>query len=85
MSAPKFIIGMLMVVAIVTVWSLLDAAPWGTVLLRAIAAAVILQVGYFLIVLFLVGRQPSRQLKATPAKSLQDTSAKLPGERHMPR
>lgn len=60
MSAAKFVVGMLFVVAIVTVWSILDAASWGTIALRAIICAAVLQVGYFLIVLVLVGREPAR-------------------------
>ena len=82
MSAAKFIIGMLAVVAIVTIWSVFDAAPWGTIALRAIASAVILQIGYFLVVLFLVGREPVRQPKALPVKP-EDRPAKVTGERHV--
>jgi exopolysaccharide production repressor protein len=60
MSVQKFIFGMLLVVAVVTAWSLIDGASWGTIALRMIASAILLQVGYFLVVLVLVGRERGR-------------------------
>jgi exopolysaccharide production repressor protein len=75
MSAAKFVIGMLIVVAIVTVWSLLDAAPWETVLLRAVICAVVLQLGYFLVVLVLVGREPARHAKRPDAAASKTVGA----------
>jgi exopolysaccharide production repressor protein len=66
MSAPKFAIGMLFVLAVVAVWSLMDSASWTTVLLRVVIGAVVLQVGYFLIVLAMVAkeRKPARKAAA---------------------
>lgn len=63
MSLPKFVIGLIFTVSIVAIWSCLDAVPVGTVLLRMAACAVILQLGYFLIVLAMVARS-----KPGPAK-----------------
>ncbi len=67
MSAPKFAIGMLFVITVVAVWSVLDSAPWTTVLLRAVICAVLLQVGYFLVVLGIVARKrkPVRRTHST--------------------
>jgi exopolysaccharide production repressor protein len=72
MSVPKFAIGMLFVITVVAAWSVLDSAPWTTVLLRAVICAVILQVGYFLVVLGMVARErkPSRRTHAAkPAET----------------
>ena len=67
MSLPKFVIGMLFVIVVVAVWSYLDAASIGTVLLRAVACAVILQVGYFLVVFLMVATSAPR-----PAESIRE-------------
>ncbi len=56
MSLPKFIIGMMFALAIVIGWSYFDGASPGTILLRAILCAVIIQAGYFLLVFAMVGR-----------------------------
>ncbi|MDG4873637.1 exopolysaccharide production repressor exox [Mesorhizobium sp. WSM4935] len=56
MSLPKFIIGMMFALAIIIGWSYLDDAPAGTILLRAIVCAVIIQAGYFLLVFAMIGR-----------------------------
>lgn len=85
MSAAKFVVGMLFVVAIVTIWSLVDAAPWSTVLLRAVICAVVLQLGYFLVVLALVGREPARHAKqpeAAPTKPIRP-KPKMGGEQKL--
>ncbi|MCO5065956.1 MAG: exopolysaccharide production repressor exox [Rhizobiaceae bacterium] len=58
MTFPKFLIGMLAVICIVAVWSYLDSASVGIIALRIVACAVILQVGYFLIVLAMVRAAP---------------------------
>ena len=81
MSVQKFVIGMLFVASVVTVWSLLDAAPWSMIALRAIACAVILQVGYFLVVLALVAREPVKRVRenAPPAKAVADRHAEAAG------
>jgi exopolysaccharide production repressor protein len=79
MSVPKFAIGMLFVVIVVVVWSVLDSASWTTVLLRAVICAVILQFGYFLIVLAMVGRErrtAARSGAAAPAAK-PETSGKV--------
>jgi len=85
MSAAKFVVGMLFVVVIVTVWSILDAASWGTIALRALICAVVLQLGYFGIVLVLVGREPSRRAQrpeAAPSKPVRP-NPKMGGEQKL--
>jgi exopolysaccharide production repressor protein len=74
MSVQKFIVGMLLVVAVVAVWSLVDGAPWGTIVLRAIASAIVLQVGYFVVVLALIGREPGRSGARKAGKSSTESS-----------
>ena len=55
MSLPKFIVGMIFALAIVIGWSYFDGAPLGTILLRTIVCAVIIQAGYFLLVFAMIG------------------------------
>ena len=55
MSLPKFIIGMLFALAIVIGWSYFDGASLGTIVVRAVICAVIIQAGYFLLVFGMVG------------------------------
>ena len=71
MSVQKFAVGMLFVAAVVSVWSLLDAASWSTIALRAIGCAVILQVGYFVFVLVMVAKEPVSRARENdlPAKA----------------
>jgi exopolysaccharide production repressor protein len=54
MTLPKFIIGMTFAIFCVSIWSYLDSASAGTLLLRAVVCAILLQVGYFAIVLAMV-------------------------------
>lgn len=56
MSLPKFIIGMIFALAIVVAWSYFDGASLGVILIRAIACAVIIQAGYFLLVFAMIAR-----------------------------
>ena len=55
MSLPKFIIGMMFALAIVIGWSYFDGASLGTIVLRVVMCAVIIQAGYFLLVFAMVG------------------------------
>ncbi|MBZ9843939.1 exopolysaccharide production repressor exox [Mesorhizobium sp. CA5] len=55
MSLPKFIVGMIFALAIVIGWSYFDGASAGTILLRTIVCAVIIQAGYFLLVFAMIG------------------------------
>lgn len=77
MSAPKFAIGMLFVVIVVATWSVLDQAPWTTVLLRAVICAVVLQVGYFLIVMAMVARERRPGVQAAAKTTKPETPAKV--------
>jgi len=67
MSLPKFILGMIFALAIVAVWSYLDGASAGTVVLRAVICAVVIQAGYFLLVYAMIaGSTP------TPADKIRE-------------
>ncbi|TIT91825.1 MAG: exopolysaccharide production repressor exox, partial [Mesorhizobium sp.] len=50
MSLPKFIVGMIFALAIVVGWSYFDGASLGTIIMRTVICAVVIQVGYFLLV-----------------------------------
>ena len=54
MTLPKFIVGMIFVITCVAIWSYFDRASLGVTLLRAVICAIVLQVGYFLIVLGMI-------------------------------
>jgi exopolysaccharide production repressor protein len=56
MSLPKFVIGMVFALAIVVAWSYVDGATFTTTLLRVIGCAVIIQIGYFLVVYVMIAR-----------------------------
>jgi len=72
MTLPKFIIGMIFVAAVVAVWSVLDSASWGAVLLRVAVCALVLQIGYFLVVLAMVARQSRKPIASGKAKEVAD-------------
>jgi exopolysaccharide production repressor protein len=72
MTLPKFIIGMIFVIAVVAIWSVLDSASWGVVLLRTAICALVLQIGYFLIVLVMVARQSSKSIAIEKSKEVAD-------------
>ncbi|TIT78741.1 MAG: exopolysaccharide production repressor exox [Mesorhizobium sp.] len=56
MSLPKFIVGMIFALAIVVGWSYFDGASLGTIVVRAVLCAVIIQLGYFLLVFAMIAR-----------------------------
>ncbi len=76
MSLPKFVVGMLFVIACVSVWSYLDSASAGTVILRMIACAVILQVGYFLVVFAMVAMSAPKSGESAKLRAKNSPSAK---------
>lgn len=86
MTLPKFILGLVIVIATVSLWSYFDAASWGTILLRAVICAVILQIGYFLAVLAMVLRSAPRHAKnrSISATSLEATP-KVPADDMTPK
>ncbi|TPN89772.1 exopolysaccharide production repressor exox [Mesorhizobium sp. CU2] len=68
MSLSKFIVGMTFALAIVIGWSYFDGASAGTILIRAVICAVIIQAGYFLLVFAMIaGGTP------TPADKIRGT------------
>jgi exopolysaccharide production repressor protein len=72
MSLPKFIVGMIFALAIVVAWSWLGGASLGTTLLRVIICAVIIQVGYFVLVYAMIVKSAP-----TPADRLREAERKL--------
>jgi exopolysaccharide production repressor protein len=56
MSLPKFVIGMVFALAIVVAWSYFDGASLPTTVLRVIGCAVLIQIGYFLLVYVMIAR-----------------------------
>lgn len=72
MSLPKFIIGMIFALAIVVAWSYLGGASFGTTLIRVIGCAIVIQLGYFLLVFVMVARNAPM-----PADKIRDAERKL--------
>ena len=68
MSLPKFIVGSLLAIAIVLVWSLADGAGMGTILLRLVVSVVLVQVGYAIFILALVAMRPGNTPRKKEAK-----------------
>jgi hypothetical protein len=64
MSLPKFIVGSLLAIAIVLVWSLADGAGIGTILLRLVVSVV----GYAIFILALVAMRPGNTPRKKEAK-----------------
>jgi exopolysaccharide production repressor protein len=67
MTLPKFLIGMMAVILVVAIWSYFDSASAAVIAMRVVACALILQVGYFLIVLVMVLASP----KPTPQQKVE--------------
>lgn len=80
MTLPKFVFGMAMVIAVVALWSYLDAAGWGTILLRVLICAVVLQVGYFLVVLAMVLRAAPKPAETGKAKTAAEGATTVPAD-----
>lgn len=69
MSLPKFVVGLVLVILAVGVWSAIDSASAGTILLRVVVSAVVIQVGYFLIVGAIIFMKPAKAApRATAAR-----------------
>ncbi|MDR7223835.1 exopolysaccharide production repressor exox [Aminobacter aminovorans] len=85
MTLPKFVFGMAMVIAVVALWSYMDAAGWGTILLRAVICAVVLQVGYFLVVLAMVLRAGPKPAEAAKPKTATEGAATVPSDDMTPK
>lgn len=67
MTLGKFIAGMTFVIVVVAIWSLLDSASFGVIVLRVIVCALVLQVGYFLAVLGMVALNRPRGMAGVHA------------------
>jgi exopolysaccharide production repressor protein len=80
MTLPKFVFGMAMVIAVVAFWSYMDAAGWGTILLRAAICALVLQVGYFLVVVAMVLRAKPKPAETGKAKAASEGAAAVPAK-----
>jgi exopolysaccharide production repressor protein len=75
MALPKFIIGMIFSLAIVIGWSWLAGASTGTMLLRIIICAVVIQVGYFVIIFAMIARSAPTPAEVARDAARQRTSA----------
>lgn len=67
MTLAKFILGMTFVIVVVAIWSFLDSASFGVIVLRVIVCALVLQVGYFLAVLGMVALNRPRDMAGAQA------------------
>ena len=72
MALPKFILGMIFALAIVVGWSWLGGASIGTTLMRVVICAIVIQVGYFVLVYAMIARSAP-----TPADRIRDAERKL--------
>ncbi|BCH23906.1 hypothetical protein MesoLjLc_35700 [Mesorhizobium sp. L-8-10] len=64
MSLPRFLIGMFSVLVVFAISTYVATGSIGRTLVQTLICAVLLQLGYFLVVLFLVareGRKPERE------------------------
>lgn len=67
MSFPRFLVGMISALLVFAVWSYVASGSLGATLWQTLVCAVLLQVGYFIAVLFMVMRgekttAPKRQI-----------------------
>lgn len=67
MTLAKFIVGMTSVIVVVAIWSVLDSASLGVIVLRVIVCALVLQVGYFVAVLGMVALSRPRGMAGAQA------------------
>ena len=75
MTIVKFLIGLVLAVAAVGLWSFTQSAPIETILLRMVISAIVLQVGYFVVVLVMIWRSPARPAgNETPPVPANDRS-----------
>jgi exopolysaccharide production repressor protein len=82
MALPKFIIGMVFALAIVVVLSFLGGASLGTTLVRVIVCAIVIQLGYFLLVFAMVARNaPTQADKIRDAERELNSSEAAEGEK----
>lgn len=79
MTLPKFIVGMIFVITCVAIWSYFDRASLGVTLLRAVICAIVLQVGYFIIIvgmIFAGSPKTADVAQSRPAQAPDTTDAK---------
>lgn len=80
MSLPKFVVGMIFVVATLAACSYLETATIAVVLLRMVSCAIMLQIGYFLLIFAMVvmsrhqsGQQATAQDRVTATPTASDS------------
>ena len=56
MSFPRFLVGMVSVLLVFAVWTYALTGSLGSTLLQTLICAVLIQLGYFLVILILVAR-----------------------------
>lgn len=76
MSLPKFIVGMTFALTLVAGWSYFHGASAGTIVVRAIICAVVIQAGYVLLVLAMIARSaPAGKIRGTERNLLVDEAS----------
>ena len=70
MSLSKFIIGMMFALAIVIGWSYVDGVSPGSIVIRTIICAIVIQAGYFLLIFAMVARGKSASKVREAERSL---------------
>lgn len=60
MSFPRFLVGMISALVVFAVWSYVATGSLGATLWQTLGCAVLLQVGYFIAVLFMIMRGEKR-------------------------
>jgi len=78
MKLPRFVLGMLgVLLAFALITFYLSGAFWTTVL-QTLVCAVLIQAGYFMVVLFLVSRNKAPQNDRAPLRERAEAAAEKP-------
>jgi exopolysaccharide production repressor protein len=80
MSLPLFLRGLIVVlIAFAVVTYLITGSAW-TTFVDTVICAVLVQIGYFAVVLFMVWKAPSHPVQADRGTTKQETAQGAPGE-----
>ena len=78
MTLRRFVFGLLLTAGIVAAWSVWSEAGWGTVVLRLVVTAIVLQVGYVASVAWLALREArSREAGARDVRKRTERGARV--------
>lgn len=79
MSLPRFLAGMISVLVVFAISTYVATGSIGTTLVQTLICAVLLQLGYFLVVLFLVARgERKAEREGAVAEARRSDPARLP-------